>query len=124
MKTSNSNPPRTKQTVGRTFAGRNACKLPLLFCFLGFGLTAAESERVKLVRTPDGGIQPQAAVDSHGVVHLIYYKGEPMGGDIFHVRQPPEQETFSKPIRVNAQPNSAMAAGTIRGAQMALGRNG
>src|SRR5438094_4516158 len=102
----------------------NQLSLLLVVCSFSITVTAAESRRVDLVRTPDVGIQPQAAVDSQGVVHLIYYKGEPMGGDIFHVRQPPEQETFSKPIRVNAQPNSAMAAGTIRGAQMALGRNG
>jgi len=124
MKTSNSNPPRTKQTVGRRFAGRTASKLALLFCFLGFGLTAAESERVKLVRTPDGGIQPQAAVDSHGLVHLIYYKGDAGGGDIFYARRDPGMDTFSKPLPVNSQPGSAMSAGTIRGAQMAVGKNG
>ena len=56
--------------------------LLLLNFILCCGLTAAESERVKLVRTPDGGIQPQAAVDSRSVVHLIYYQGESGGGDI------------------------------------------
>ena len=97
--------------------------IPLCF-FLGVSLPAAESERVKLVRTPDGGIQPQAVVDSKGVVHLIYYKGEGKGGDIFYVRQEPGMDTFSKPIQVNSQPKSAMAAGTIRGAQLAVSRNG
>jgi hypothetical protein len=85
---------------------------------------AAEPARVKLVRTPNGGIQPQAAVDGQGVVHLIYYKGESRGGDIFYVRQEPGQEIFSKPIQVNSQSESAMAAGTIRGAQLAIGKNG
>jgi len=87
-------------------------------------VAAAARGRVKLIRTPDSGIQPQAAVDSQGVVHLIYYKGEGGGGDIFYVRQEPGQETFSKPIQVNSQPKSAMAAGTIRGAQLAVGKNG
>src|SRR5262249_43476538 len=96
----------------------------LLLGFLSFGSVAAESERVKLIRTPDGGIQPQAAMDNRGVVHLIYYRGEGGGGDVFYTRQEPGQETFSKPIQANRQPRSAMAAGTIRGAQLAIGKNG
>lgn len=91
---------------------------------MAIGVAAADTANVKHVRTPDGGIQPQAAVDSRGVVHLIYYKGEGRGGDILYVRQEPGQETFSKPIQVNSQPKSAMAAGTIRGAQLAVGKNG
>ena len=95
---------------------------------LGLALCAdgvlSASARVILVRTPDGGIQPQAAVDHQGVIHLIYYRGDAGNGDIFHVQQRPGEATFSKPIQVNSQPGSAMAAGTIRGAQIALGRNG
>ena len=96
----------------------------LTVCLFAFEITAAEWKRVSLLRTPDGGIQPQAAVDSRGVVHLIYYKGESGGGDVFYVRQEPGQDTFSKPIPVNSQPGSAIAAGTIRGAQLALGKSG
>ena len=95
-----------------------------LFCFLCLRLSAAEPPRVALLRAPDDGIQPQAAVDSQKVVHLIYYKGEAGSGDIFYVRQQPGYETFSKPIQVNRQPRSAMAAGTIRGAQLAVGKYG
>ncbi len=98
--------------------------LALLLCLLGSGLSAAESSRVTLVRTPDGGIQPQAAVDSKGVVHLIYYKGDAGGGDIFYARQQPGETSFSKPLPVNTQPGSAIAAGSIRGAQLAVGKNG
>jgi hypothetical protein len=39
------------------------------------------------------------------------------------VRQEPGQDTFSKPLPVNSQPGSAIAAGTIRGAQLAIGKN-
>ena len=126
MKTPDSNTSHTAPTSGGVLAARNAGRFSLLLlsCFLSFGLTAAESERVKLVRTPDGGIQPQAAVDSQGVVHLICYKGDAGGGDIFYVRQGPGQETFSKPIPVNSQPRNAMSAGTIRGAHLAAGKNG
>jgi hypothetical protein len=79
---------------------------------------------VKLIATPNDGIQPQAAVDSEGVVHLIYFKGEPRAGDIFYVRREPGHENFSQPIQVNTQPHTAMAMGTIRGAQLAIGKNG
>ena len=87
-------------------------------------LNAGEPERVKLVRAPDDGIQPQAAVDGQGIVHMIYYKGDARKGDIFYVRQEPGNDAFSKPIKVNTQAGSAIAAGTIRGAQLAVGRNG
>ncbi len=96
----------------------------LVLCVFTICASAADSTRVSLVRTPDGGIQPQAAVDRQGVIHLIYYKGDAQNGDIFYVRQQPGQKEFSKPIQVNAHPGSATAAGTIRGAQMALGKNG
>jgi hypothetical protein len=107
-------------------AGWNTCKfsLVLLSCIPCLRLSAAEPEKVKVIRTPDDGIQPYAAVDTQKVVHLIYYKGETGNGDIFYARQEPGQETFSKPMQVNSQPGSAIAAGTIRGAQLAIGKNG
>lgn len=76
-----------------------------------------------VLRTPDGGIQPQAVIDGAGTIHLIYYKGEAGNGDIFYVKQAAGQDRFSAPIRVNSQPGSAIATGTIRGAQIALGKN-
>jgi hypothetical protein len=79
---------------------------------------------VSFVRVPDGGIQPRAAIDRVGTLHLLYYRGEAAGGDLFYVRRENGQEAFSRPIRVNSQPRRAIAAGTIRGAQMALGREG
>ncbi|HEY0550651.1 MAG TPA: hypothetical protein VGF13_13685 [Verrucomicrobiae bacterium] len=87
-------------------------------------LAAAESKKITVLRTPNGGIQPQAAVDAVGVVHLIYYKGDAGGGDVFYVRREANAGNFSQPIPVNNQPGSAIAAGTIRGAQLALGKGG
>src|SRR5216117_989090 len=95
--------------------------LALLSCCVSISVNAADSDRVALLRTPDGGIQPQAAVDSQGVVHLIYYKGDAGAGDIFYVRRQANDTEFSKPIPVNSQSGSAMAAGSIRGAQLAIG---
>ena len=85
---------------------------------------ANTATQIHLLRTPDNGIQPQAAIDSKGVVHLIYFRGEPKAGNLFYVRREAGQSEFSKPIQVNTQPHTAMAIGTIRGAQLAVGKNG
>ena len=77
-----------------------------------------------LVRTPEGGIQPQAVVDNAGTVHLLYFKGEPGHGDLFHTRLPDGATTFSPALRVNSEPGSVIATGSVRGGQMALGRGG
>lgn len=94
------------------------------FLFAVAAVLSAHGTTVTTLRTPGDGIQPQAAMDSQGVVHLIYLKGEPKGGDIFYVRREPGQKDFSKPIQVNTQPRTVMAMGTIRGAQLAVGKNG
>src|SRR6266700_3365170 len=86
--------------------------------------SSAFAENVQLIATPDDGIQPEAALDAKGIVHLIYFKRDPKGGDIFYVRREPGQNEFSKPLPVNTQPHTAMAMGTIRGAQLAVGKNG
>jgi hypothetical protein len=90
----------------------------------GSVLWAADSERVQLVRTPNGGVQPQAVVDARGGLHLIYFQGDPKAGDVFYVHQAQGESKFSKPLQVNNISGSAIAVGTIRGAQLALGRNG
>src|SRR6516165_10924830 len=81
-----------------------------------------QSKQVRLVKTPDGGIQPQALVDSKETLHLIYFKGDPAAGDLFYVRRVAKEARFSAPIRVNSQAGSAIAVGTIRGGRLALGK--
>jgi hypothetical protein len=76
------------------------------------------------MRTPEGGVQPQAIMDAKGTVHLVYLKGEPKACDVYYARREAGRAEFSKPIRVNSQPGSAIAIGTVRGAQFALGRAG
>lgn len=95
-----------------------------LISFSGNVLVGASASQVAVRRTPDDGIQPQAAVDGQGRAHLIYFKGQPKGGDIFYVRQQPGAEDFTQPVRVNQRSGSVVAIGTIRGAQMALGKKG
>lgn len=84
----------------------------------------AESAAVTLKRVPDGGLQPQAVTDKEGTVHLIYLKGDPKAADVYYTFKKKGAENFGRPIRVNSQAGSAIAVGTIRGAQIAVGQNG
>src|SRR4051794_1753465 len=77
---------------------------------------------VTLSKTPAGGIQPQAVLDAKGNLHLLCFQGEAKGGDLMYVRR--EAGKFSQPQRVNSQDGSAIATGTIRGGQLALGKDG
>lgn len=95
------------------------------------GLQAAMSSHVSastglvtLVRVPNGGIQPEAALDRDGVLHLLYFAGEARAGDLFYVRSRDYGSTWSAPVRVNSEPGSAIATGTIRGGQLAVGGGG
>jgi hypothetical protein len=85
---------------------------------------AVPSVGVTLLRTPDGGIQPQAAVDAAGTVHLLYFNGDPAHGDLFYARLPDGAAAFTPAVRVNSEPGSVIATGSVRGGQMALGRAG
>jgi hypothetical protein len=97
-------------------------------CDLSAALTQADDGRdpvnTSVIGTPDGGIQPQAAIDDRGVIHLIYFRGEPASGDLFYTHREPDADRFATPVRVNSQPGSAIAIGTIRGGQIAVGRGG
>src|SRR6266699_4158126 len=86
----------------------------------------ADSTRASVLgqRVPGGGIQPQVAVDERGTVHLSYFRGDPAHGDVFYVRASDGGAASSPPIQVNHQPGSAIATGSVRGAQIAVGRNG
>ena len=89
------------------------------------GSTPVESRsRVEIVEVPDAGIQPQAVVDGEGTIHLLYFKGTPGGGDLFYVRRKAGAGAFSSPIAVNSEPGTAIATGSVRGGQIALGRTG
>lgn len=95
-------------------------KYPLL---LLLSLTGFAND-VRLLRVPDGGIQPSVMVAPDGTWDVLYYGGDPKNGDLFFVRSADRGKTFSAPLRVNSQAGSALALGTIRGGQMALGAKG
>src|SRR5882724_7092599 len=90
----------------------------------GFGAEKESSGRIRFHRVPDGGIQPQVAIDERGILHLVYYTGDAHHGDLLYVHSNDFGASFSPSLRVNSQPGSAVAAGTIRGAQLALGKAG
>src|SRR5437764_7976230 len=79
-------------------------------------------DQVRTVRLPTGAIQPQVAVDAPGSRHVVYYLGEGLAGNLFYARST-DGGALGKGVEVNS-PGSAIAAGTIRGAQVALGKAG
>jgi hypothetical protein len=107
---------------------RPSLLLPLLSIVAASGATAGAArgtraaEKVTLLETPEGGIQPQAALDARGSLHLIYFKGSPGSGDLFYTRRDAGKERFTEPLRVNSRPGSAVATGTVRGGQLAVGK--
>jgi hypothetical protein len=80
--------------------------------------------RVEIVAAPDAGLQPQAVVDGAGTTHLLYFKGQPAGGDLFYTRRMAGAVEFPAAIPVTSEGGTAIAAGSVRGGQVALGRNG
>src|SRR2546421_11465968 len=96
----------------------------IVFAACVFGASSDRPGEVRLERVPNGGIQPQIAVAANGTVHLVYFSGEPSAGDLFYANSADGGASFSKAIRVNSHAGSAIAVGNIRGAQVALGRNG
>ena len=97
--------------------------IPVL-CVHSKHVRAGETSQVTLLRTPHEGIQPQTVLDRDGVLHMIYFNGDASGGDIEYVSRKPNGKDFWEPIRVNSQPGRAIAIGTVRGPQLAVGRNG
>jgi hypothetical protein len=96
----------------------------LLAAAAGAAFDVAAAPTVDVRRVPNGGIQPEMATGRDGVIHLVYFSGTPGGGDLFYVSSRDGGQTFSNPLRVNSQPGSAIATGTIRGAQVAVAPDG
>ncbi|HEX4797217.1 MAG TPA: sialidase family protein [Humisphaera sp.] len=103
-----------------TFLNR-VSRLAIAFVLLG-AMPADAAPTVSVLRVPAGSVQPQVAIDATGTEHLIYLTGDPQKSDVFYARSTDGGATFSKPLRVNTQPGSAIAMGTVRGAHLAIGR--
>src|SRR4051812_49761190 len=65
----------------------------LPFTFAVALLATARASNVTVTRTPDGGIQPQVAVDSAGAAPFVFfYSGAGGGGYFFSRRKTDEQK--------------------------------
>lgn len=91
---------------------------------VALALVCSSGPLVSTMRVPNGGIQPQIIQEPSGRLDLVYFKGAAAGGDLFYIHSEDEGADWSEPVRVNSIPGSAVAIGNIRGAQIALGRNG
>jgi hypothetical protein len=81
------------------------------------------SGAVVVSRVPDGGLQPQVSVDGTGVAHLVYLSGAPTASTVTYRRSTSAGE-WGLPVRVSPPNGSAMAIGNMRGAHLAIGRDG
>ncbi len=99
--------------------------LPACACVvLALACPAFAGPDVRLARLPEGGRQPRVAVGADGSVHVVYLGGDVRNSDVYYLNRSSGQEAFGEPVRVNSQPGSAVAMGTMRGAQIALGAEG
>jgi hypothetical protein len=83
----------------------------------------AHGTEVRFERVPEGGVQPQIATTRDGTLHLVYLTGAPSGGDIHYVTKKANATAWSTPHTLNSAPGTAVAMGTIRGAQFAVGKD-
>ncbi len=91
---------------------------------LAVSLAAADPSGVIAERVPDSGLQPRVAVGSDGTVHLAYLRGDPKAADAVVRHRAAGASDWSAPVVVNSQSGSALAIGTVRGVQLAVGRGG
>ena len=97
-------------------------RLLFVMCIALGGL--AEATTVRLERVPEGGVQPQIATSAGGVLHLVYLHGEPGACDVRHAMKKPGDREWGAPGTVNSESGTAIAMGTIRGAQISIGGDG
>jgi hypothetical protein len=99
------------------------CLAMLLLLLLLLLPVFAGGTEVMLERVPEGGVQPQVVATGDGMLHLVYLTGDPRGGDVRHVMKKAGAKSWSVARTLNSTPGSAVAAGTIRGAQIAVGKD-
>ena len=99
-----------------------ALRLFVLLTLLGAVQTAAcgGTDPITVMRIPDGGRMPQAAIDRDGTTHLMYFRGAMSGGDLVYVSRAQDATAWSSPIRINSEPRSAIGMGPMDGGDMAL----
>jgi hypothetical protein len=99
-------------------------RLAAIFGLVLLGAEQSDASDVVVRRVPNGGIKASAAVDEKGKLHLVYFSGEPSGGDAWYVTSQDGGTTYSEPLRVNSQPSAVLGASSARGPHLALGNGG
>ncbi len=94
----------------------------LISFMLILGSACVAGESVASERVPEGGLRPRAAVDSKGVLHLLWLQGDAAACNVRHARR--DGTGFAAARTVNSVPRSAVALGTVRGAQLAVDGQG
>ncbi len=95
--------------------------LPILLLLSLVPLFATAAARFEAV--PENGLQPEVVVSLDGTVHLVYLRGDPKAADVRYTWRK-AGEAWHPSLTVNSISGSAIAIGTIRGPQLALGKNG
>ncbi len=122
--------------VARDFSRRGTAVarslVPLVILLVPHSFVAADAALppistpfIVVERLPEGGIQAQAAVDSKGTVHVVFFKGPPEAGDLYysHWSAVAGPAAAMGPVRVNSEPHTATAIGSIRTEQIAIGKD-
>ncbi len=97
-----------------------------LVCWWWFGvvLGGVSVDAVEVLRLPLGAMQPFVVTDESGSVHMVWLQGKPEACDVWYQKFQGGRTNDSVPFSVNHRGGDAIAIGTIRGAQIAVGRNG
>lgn len=97
----------------------------LMVSFLFLCTHHLPAEQMRVEKVPEGGVQPQVAVDGGGRVHLVYLLGEAARGcDVRYTIRRNDLGSWEPSRTVNSEARSAVAMGTIRGARLAVGLGG
>ena len=86
--------PRIKVLIEGMPMKRVALAVLILLCAVV--VSAGDAPDVKLLRLPEGGVQPQVVVDETGIVHAVYLKGDPRSADVFYIRSSDYGKSFSE----------------------------
>ncbi len=85
---------------------------------------AAALDDISWIRLPEGAMQPELVRDRTGHLQAVWLSGPAGASDVQVADLGTEGRLTTPPLRVNSQPGSAIAMGTIRGARMAVGSDG
>lgn len=99
--------------------------LALLVACSAANAAAADEPRITFLRLPEGCVQPQALADAGGRLHVVALRGEPQAAEVvYFTNARPGSADLAPPVLVADAASAAIAVGSIRGAQIALGRDG